>query len=153
MKRKSITVKFISIVCVLTIFLMAGLAFAIITAVSRSQSKEVQSFIDLLKAEKSSEEQMLNNAIVRKGESIANLLAKNASSLIVGYDFETLEQMSKSSAADPDIIFVSFFDKDRKALTGKHTGNKDFRTVERQIKFDKELVGKRWIDFLSILTK
>jgi methyl-accepting chemotaxis protein len=141
MRRKSISVKFISIVFVLTIILMAGLALTVITAVDRSQSKEVQGFIDLLKAEKSSEEQMLNNAIIRKGKSIANLLAQNASSLIVGYDFETLEQMSRSSATDPDIVFVSFYDKDKKALTKKHIDNKDIRTVEDQIIFDKELVG------------
>ena len=52
MKKASITFKFISIVSVLTIILMAGLALTIITAVQRSQSKEVQSFIDLLKIEK-----------------------------------------------------------------------------------------------------
>ncbi|MFZ0482517.1 MAG: methyl-accepting chemotaxis protein [Desulfobacterales bacterium] len=152
MKRKSITVKFISIVSVLTIILMAGLALAVISAVDRSQSKEVQSFIDLLKTQKSNEEQMLNNAIIRKGESIANLLAQNASSLIVGYDFETLEQMSKSSASDPDIVFVNFYDKDKKSLTRKHSENKDIRTVERQIKFDKELVGfvETGLDFSNV---
>jgi len=152
MKKKSITVKFISIVSVLTIILMAVLALSVISAVDRSQSKEVQSFIHLLKAQKSNEEQMLNNAIIRKGESIANLLAQNASSLIVGYDFETLEQMSKSSASDPDVVFVNFYDKDKKALTKKHTENKDIRTIERQIKFDKELVGfvETGLDFSNV---
>ena len=152
MKKASITFKFISIVSVLTIILMAGLALTIITAVQRSQSKEVQSFIDLLKIEKSNEEQMLNNAIIRKGESIANLLAQNASSLIVGYDFETLEQMSKSSATDQDILFVNFFDKNKKTLTKKHNDNKNIRTVEQQIKFDEELVGfvEIGLDFSNI---
>jgi len=84
---------------------------------------------------------MLNNAIIRKGESIANLLAQNASSLIVGYDFETLEQMSIKSATDPDIVFVSFYDKNKKALTKKQNDKKDIKTVEREINFDKELVG------------
>jgi len=152
MNKKSITFKFISIVSVLTIILMAGLALAVISAVDRSQSKEVQSFIHLLKAQKSNEEQMLNNAIIRKGESIANLLAQNASSLIVGYDFETLEQMSKSSASDPDVVFVNFYDKDKKALTKKHTENKDIKTIERQINFDKELVGfvETGLDFSNV---
>ena len=81
MNKASISVKFISIASVLTITLMTGLALTILTAVGRSQSKEVPIFIDLLKNEKSNEEQMLNNAIIRKGESTANLLAQNASSL------------------------------------------------------------------------
>ncbi|MEJ2656154.1 MAG: methyl-accepting chemotaxis protein [Desulfobacterales bacterium] len=141
MKRNSITTKFITIVSALTIILMAGLATAVISAVKSSQSKEVQSFIDLLKTEKSNEEQMLNNSIIRKGESIANLMAQNASSLIVGYDFETLEQTADNSAKDPDILFVSFYDKDKKILTKKVPENKDVNIVSRPIKFDKETVG------------
>ena len=78
MKRKSITTKFISIVSVLTIIFMTGLTMAVIVAVKSSQSKEVKDIIDLLQREKTNEEQMLNNAIVRKGESIANLIAQNA---------------------------------------------------------------------------
>jgi methyl-accepting chemotaxis protein len=141
MKRKSITAKFISIVSALTIVLMAGLTVAVITAVKSSQSKEVQSFIDLLKTEKSNEEQMLNNAITRKGESIANLMAQNASSLIVGYDFDTLQQTADNSGKDPDILFVTFYDKDKKVLTKKLPENKDVKNVIRPIRFDKEIVG------------
>ena len=141
MKRKSITSKFISIVSVLTIIFMAGLTMAVITAVKSSQSKEVKSFIDLLQSEKSNEEQMLNKAIIRKGESIANLMAQNASSLIVGYDFDTLQQTANNGEKDSDILFVTFYDKNKKALTKKSHENNKVRTIISPIKFDKEIVG------------
>jgi methyl-accepting chemotaxis protein len=141
MKRNSITTKFISIVSVLTVIFMAGLTMAVITAVKSSQSKEVKSFIDLLETEKSNEKQMLNNAIIRKGQSIANLMAQNASSLIVGYDFDTLQQTADNSAKDPDILFVTIYDKNKKALTKKFPETKDVKIVSRPIRFDKDLVG------------
>ncbi len=141
MKKKSITTKFISIVSVLTIIFMAGLTMAVITAVRSSQSKEVKSFINLLEREKLNEQQMLDNAITQKGESIANLLAQNASSLIVGYDFDTLQKTADNGANDHDILFVTFYDKNKKALTKKHDENKDVTIVSRPIRFDKELVG------------
>jgi methyl-accepting chemotaxis protein len=141
MKRKSITTKFISIVSALTIIFMTGLTMAVITAVKGSQSKEVKSFIDLLESEKSNEEQMLNKAIIRKGESIANLMAQNASSLIVGYDFDTLQQTANNSAKDSDILFVTFYDKNKKALTKKSHENNNVRTISSPIKFEKEIVG------------
>jgi methyl-accepting chemotaxis protein len=141
MKRKSITTKFISIVSVLTIIFMAGLTLAVITAVKSSQSKEVKSFINLLESEKSNEEKMLNNAIVRKGESIANLMAQNASSLIVGYDFDTLQQTAINGAKDSDILFVTFYDKNKKALTQKPHENNNARTISTPIKFEKDIVG------------
>ena len=141
MKKKSITTKFISIVSILTIIFMAGLTLAVITAVKSSQSKEVKSFINLLESEKSNEEQMLNNAIVRKGESIANLMAQNASSLIVGYDFDTLQQTAINGAKDSDILFVTFYDKNKKALTQKPHENKNVRTISTPIKFEKDIVG------------
>jgi methyl-accepting chemotaxis protein len=141
MKRKSITTKFISIVSVLTIIFMVGLTIAVITAVKSSQSKEVKSFISLLESEKSNEKQMLDNAITRKGESIANLMAQNASSLIVGYDFDTLQQTADNSSKDPDVLFVTFYDKDKKALTKKLSEHKDAKIINRPIRFDKEVVG------------
>ena len=152
MKRKSITTKFISIVSVLTILLMAGLTIAVITAVKSSQSKEVRSFIDLLESEKSNEKQMLNNSINRKGESIANLMAQNASSLIVGYDFDTLQKTADNGAKDPDILFVTFYDKDKKALTKKYPENKGAKMIRRPISFDKDVVGsvEVGLDFSSV---
>jgi methyl-accepting chemotaxis protein len=141
MKRNSITTKFISIVSALTIVFTAGLTIAVITAVKSSQSREVKSFINLLESEKSNEKQMLNNAIIRKGQSIANLIAQNASSLIVGYDFDTLQQTADNSAKDPDVLFVTIYDKNKKALTKKFPENKDAKIVSRPIRFDKELVG------------
>jgi methyl-accepting chemotaxis protein len=141
MKRKSITTKFISIVSVMTIIFMVGLTIAVITTVKSSQSKEVKGFISLLESEKSNEEQMLHNAITRKGESIANLMAQNASSLIVGYDFDTLQQTADNSSKDPDVLFVTFYDKDKQALTKKLSEHKDAKIINRPIRFDKEVVG------------
>jgi methyl-accepting chemotaxis protein len=155
MNKKSITTKFISIVSALTIVLMAGLTIAVITAVKSSQSREVKSFIDLLESEKSNEKQMLNNSIMRKGESIANLMAQNASSLIVGYDFDTLQKTAENGAKDPDILFVSFYDKDKKALTKKFPEIRNAKVIQRPIRFEKEIVGSVTVglDFSSVASE
>jgi methyl-accepting chemotaxis protein len=142
-KKIGIRGKFISIVSLVAIVLLATMALVIISTVSKSQSQQANAFIDLLKTEQVNQGKLLNKGLLQKGESIARLLAQTASGLIVGFDFDTLEQVAKNGANDPDISFVTFYDKAEKAVTKQSNQQKDpnVKVIKHDIKFEKDLVG------------
>ncbi len=152
MKKRTITFKFISIISLLTFALFAVVTVITISTTQNAQSNQAEEFIKILKAEKLNEEHLLNNSIKSKGESLANLLAHNASSLIIGYDFDTLEQLAKNGAQDQDVNFVSFYDKDKKPFNKKASEEKNVTIIEKEIRFEKEIVGfvKVGLDFSHV---
>jgi methyl-accepting chemotaxis protein len=141
LKKTAIRGKFISIITVVTLVLLAAMALAIITTANKSQSQQTNAFIDLLNAEQGNEKELLNRGLLQKGESMAALLAQTASSLIIGYDFDTLQQVAGNGANDPDISFVAFYDKDEKSITKHANQPKDIKTIKQTITFEKEVVG------------
>ena len=141
LKKIRIRGKFISIVSIVTVVLLTAMALVIISTASKSQSQQANAFIDLLKAEQVNEGKLLNKGLLQKGESIAKLLAQTASGLIVGFDFDTLEQVARNGANDPDISFVTFYDKDEKPVTKQSGQRKDLKVIKQKILFVKELVG------------
>jgi len=143
LKRIGIRGKFISIVSLVTVVLLATMALVIISTVSKSQSQQAAAFMDLLTEEQDNQAELLTKGLVQKGESIARLLAQTGAGLIVGYDFDTLEQVAKNGANDPDISFVTFYDKAGKAVTKQSSGQKDskLKAIKREIKFEKDVVG------------
>ncbi len=141
LKRKGIRGKFISIVSVVAVLLLTAMALTIISFTKKSQSQQTNSFIEILKVEQNNQEKLLNKGLLQKGESIASLLAQTASSLIVGYDFDTLQQLAINGATDPDVSFVMFYGKDEKPITKKKNQPKDVKIIKQKIKFEKETIG------------
>jgi methyl-accepting chemotaxis protein len=143
LKKIGIRGKFISIVSLVAIVLLATMALVIISTVSKSQSQQANSFIDLLKTEQANQGKLLNKGLLQKGQSIARLLAQTGSGLIVGFDFDTLEQVAKNGANDPEISFVTFYDKAGKAVTKQSNLQKDpkVKVIKEKITFEKDLVG------------
>jgi hypothetical protein len=70
-KKIGIRGKFISIVSLVAIVLLATMALVIISTVSKSQSQQANAFIDLLKTEQVNQGKLLNKGLLQKGESIA----------------------------------------------------------------------------------
>lgn len=63
-----------------------------------------------------------NHATVRslmesKGNSLANVVAQISASYVMNYDLMALELFVKEALKDPDVVFVIFYDADRKPLT------------------------------------
>jgi methyl-accepting chemotaxis protein len=141
LKRKGIKGKFISIISVVTVLLLTAMALTIISFTKRSQSQQTNSFIEILKVEENNQEKLMNKGLMQKGESIASLLAQTASSLIVGYDFDTLQQLAKNGATDPDVSFVMFYDKNKKPITKRENQPKEIKVIKQNITFEKEMVG------------
>ncbi|MBU2645154.1 HAMP domain-containing protein [bacterium] len=139
--KNSLTRKFVSIVSLLTSILIAILVVLIILVTSNSQSQQSNAFVNVLENEKSSREALLKNGLLQKGQSIMVLLAQNSAALIVGYDFDTLEQLAANGKTDPEIAFVTFYDKDNKPLT-KVTDQTTEIKLKQKIMFDGELVGQ-----------
>ncbi len=151
--RNKITTKFISIVSLLVILMVSAFALVTILTTEDSQSKQTAAFIKILQEEQAKEEKLLSEAILKKGESIASLLVQNGAGLIVGYDFETLVQLAKNGSTDPDISFVTFFDKENKPLTKKISASKNVKILKNKIIFEKELIGfvEVGVDYTTVI--
>jgi methyl-accepting chemotaxis protein len=152
LKRSGIRARLISLISIVNVLLLTVMALAIISFIRKSQSEQGNGFIEKLKIEQKNQEELLNKGLLQKGESIASLLAQTASSLIVGYDFDTLQQLAVNGASDPDISFVMFYDKNNKPITKNKNLPKDAKTIRQKITFEKEIIGfvKVGLDFDSI---
>lgn len=140
--KKTIAIKFISIVALLTVTIMTSLTVVCIYTADKSLSEQASAFIEALKKEQANEEELLKNALLMKGESITTLLVQNGASLIIGYDFDTLGQLAQSGANDPDIAFVTFYDKECEIpFTEEMTGAADMETIKKEIYFEDDLIG------------
>ena len=140
-KKLGITVKFISIISITTLILLTIIAFTMIITAGNSQTEQADAFISLLKAEQGQEEKLLRDALLKKGESVATLLAYNGAGLIIGYDFDTLGQLAKSGAKDADVSFVTFLDNNGKPITKQENRGKDNKIIKQKVVFEKETVG------------
>jgi methyl-accepting chemotaxis protein len=141
LKRRGIRGKLISIISIVTILLLTAMALTIISFTKKSQSQQTNTFLEILKVEQNNQEKLLNKGLLQKGESITSLLAQTASSLIVGYDFDTLQQLAINGGTDPDVSFVVFYDKDEKPITKKKNQPKDVKIIKQKITFEKEMIG------------
>ena len=141
LNRIGVRAKFISLISVVNVLLLTAMALAMISFISRVQSDQGDAFIEKLKIEQKNQEKLLNKGLLQKGESIASLLAQTASSLIVGYDFDTLQQLALNGAKDPDVSFVMFYDKNDKPITKKQNTAKDVKIIRQKITFEKEMIG------------
>ncbi|MDH4320107.1 MAG: methyl-accepting chemotaxis protein [Desulfobulbaceae bacterium] len=142
LQHHGITAKFISLVSLLTLLLIAGLVTQISIIARNAQLDQADSFVGLIKAEQAQEETLLQSDLKRKGESLGALMANAAAGLIVGYDFASLEKLVQSAVADPDVIAVVFYGKDGTPLTQKPENIGNAETLTQDIQFEGESIGR-----------
>ncbi|MFB3885954.1 MAG: methyl-accepting chemotaxis protein [Thermodesulfobacteriota bacterium] len=131
--------KFIAIVSIFTIVLIAALTVLVISTTQKFQSQLARIFIDQLKAEQTEQEQLVRRGLVTKGESMAELLARIGSTLIGNYNFAPLQPLVESAEKDPDIVFVTFYGPDGKPLTTQRKGTPG-EIIKRDIEFEKNWI-------------
>ncbi len=136
-----ITAKFISLVSLLTLLLIAGLVTQISIIARTAQQDEADSFVGLIKAEQAQEEKLLHSNLIRKGESLGTLMANAAAGLIAGYDFAALEQLVQSADTDPDVVSVVFYGKEGNPLTQKPADVGNAEIIRHDILFEGDSVG------------
>ena len=78
-KSRSLKTQFIVIICAATLILVGMLSVVIISTASNSLSEQAKAFVESLQSEQEQEEELLRQGLTRKVESLAALLAQNAS--------------------------------------------------------------------------
>ena len=140
---KSITFRFISIVSLIIILWVGGLAVLIISKTDKAQSQQNEGFISALKTIQSNEELLLRDSLQKKGDSTIRLLKQTAGSLISNYDDEMLNRLARITTEDKDIAYVVFYDTEGKPLT-EGAANVDGEHIEKlreEIVFENEPTG------------
>ncbi|MFZ5776405.1 MAG: methyl-accepting chemotaxis protein [Thermodesulfobacteriota bacterium] len=139
-KQRGIAAQFILIASGLMQVLMIGLIAIIIAGAYKLQKEQAQTFIQTLQAEKNHEQELLEAGQRQKGGALADLLAQASTSLILGYDFSSLQGLAQNAIADPEIAGVVFLDKDGKELAVAKKGAGD-DTLRKQIVFEGQPLG------------
>ncbi len=138
-----ITGKFVAAVVVMVAAGLACLAGASFYKFSSSFSHQSDGFVRTMEEELERSRANLYTRLDGKGELLADLLAETASGLILNYNFETLEKLAIQLALDPDVVFAEFFNESGGPInTVEPGGEKEYKSIERQIVLDGTPVGR-----------
>ncbi len=140
-KQKSLKTRFIIIICIVTLLIVATLSIIIIFTAVRSQSEQTAIFIESLLSAQEQDKELFRQGLYQKVESLAALLAQTASLQIVDYNFEFLQQLAENVIHDPEIDFVTFYEEDEQALTTETEQQENIETIRQEIIYEETLVG------------
>ena len=130
-KNVRIAAKLNTIIVSSILVLLILMAVAVISTIKSTFTSQGNTFVQTLKKEQASEAEQLRQGLIQKGKSFATMLNRVGEDLIINYEFAFLEQVAKSSVADPDIDYAVFYDKEGKPLTT--AGNKVSRATGQEI--------------------
>jgi methyl-accepting chemotaxis protein len=139
--KNSLAFKFLSITTVVILIWLGSLAVLIINGGDAALSRQAQVFADSLKQEQQNEEMLLRQVLVKKGNSMAAILAQTAAGLISNYDFETLGILARYTTEDADFAFVAFYDAEGAPLTELQDNRNSFEVVKKTIESDGDVLG------------
>ncbi len=142
-KKKGIAAKFILIVSGVTQVLIVALAVVVLYTAYTAQGKQADSFVGTLKSEQQQGAKVMKEGLLRKGESLNALMAKTGAGFIVGYDFDTLQQLAASAVNDPDVVSVVFYGKDGSNVLAevRDEGLKAAEHLKQEVQFEDETIG------------
>lgn len=124
------------------LLLLIAMAFVITLSVKEKLSHHGKTFVTTLKYEQTNEEKLLKQGLIQKGQSFADMLAGVGQNLIINYEFAFLDQIARSTMGDPDIDFVSFYDKEGNPLTQKQEAAKGQQEIiAKEILLNEEKIG------------
>ncbi len=137
---KHISIKFIALVSIVVLTLIAINAAVFLLIANQAQTKQAERFLQQLRTERELEAQLLRDNLLRKGQSFAIFIARNAYKYLSNFDYEYLEKMSTEAEQDPDILFVEFRDTEGGYFYNgeqHHTG----AHITQEIAFGDDLIG------------
>lgn len=142
MKKQGIAAKFLSIIFVISFVLFTVLTLVIIRTATKSQSMQVENFMEVLQTQLEDQKKTLENALAAKGNSIISILTQTAAPLIIGYDFDSLQKLADNGANDADIAYVSVIGKDGNLVTAEPEHQEsDLIILSKEIVFEDEIIG------------
>ena len=139
--KESLAFKFLSIATMLIVIWIGSLAVLITNGADKALSRQAEVFSGSLKDEQQSEEKLLRQALVKKGDSIVAILSQTAAGLISNYDFDTLGILAQNTTQDADIAFVAFFDAEGQPLTEMQDQKSGYEVIKKPIEAGGEVVG------------
>ncbi len=141
-RQRGITFKFVIISSALAIVLLSLMTLIIINSARNSQSDISAQFIKTLEQDRDLQEKAILQDIKNNGMSIAMLLGKVSSSFIIGYDFDSLQELANHAAMNKDIVSVLITDPENKPLTKAVAMKPGLIEIKQPIKFEDQLVGQ-----------
>ena len=141
-KQKGIAVKFMAIVSLLSALLFAILTVIIIQNSSKSQIGLADEFKVVIQELLTQQKKTISAELDEKGKSFAELLSLSAAPLIIGYDFDALQQLADNAIQDGDIVHATFFGADGNSLTQvAEQQEKGLKKITHEISFEDEVIG------------
>lgn len=120
---------------------MAALLFVNMSYLRTVQEKQLNQALEMVKAEKQHELEMLTGNRDDKAEMIITIMSMITPDSILSHDLTTLELYSGTFVEDPDIRSVTFLDRDGSFLAGDENipvGG----TLSRDIQMEGEALGR-----------
>ncbi len=113
---------------------------------SLEYNKSINSIFD---SQKKSAKMMIHSS----GESIAMLLTKSASDLMMNFDYESLASVAQNAVEDKSVSFVAFFDESGALLAGEKLEQAD-HVLSYDLIADDVMIGKleMGLDFQELET-
>ena len=118
MNKKSLFIKMMTLIMLLTISIVTLQAIVSVKASNRSQKEQAAQFIKLLKKEQRNQEKLLNDALLEKAKAIGILLANAAVEPISAFDFDVLDKMILDTLKDKNFVNVVFLDPENNVIAG-----------------------------------
>lgn len=140
-KKMGISGKFISVISLITIIILAAIAVGTISLTGNVLERQVQSAVERLKTEQGNEEKLLRNQLLAKGELLAELMADSAREMILNYEHELLVPLAHSLEKDQDILSLTFFDSSGNPLTTKVEAHRNAHIIKKDIALSGEVLG------------
>ncbi|MDA3835681.1 MAG: methyl-accepting chemotaxis protein [Spirochaetales bacterium] len=141
LRKKGIAFKFIVAVSGVTQVLLVVLAAIVLYTADKTQRQQLENSIATLYAEQEQQQQLMSESLLKKGESLAALLAQTGAAYVVGYDFDGLLSLGGATLKDSDIVAVVFTGKDGSVLSSSGGVQGTDKKVKQDLIFDGESIG------------
>jgi methyl-accepting chemotaxis protein len=142
MKQMKMTRRFILVAVLVVLVLMAGFGFLITLAVKGDFDRLSGDLIVQLEAAGRAEQEHLRGLILAKGKSMTVLMANSAVGLILNYNYDAVNEMSRVAVSDPGILFVRFFGQDGKPIAEAGTRIEKCEVVKQEILAEGQKLGE-----------
>ena len=136
-----VTAKFLLSITVAILVIQTGSAVVSLTRSRHAQQQQAQLFSGLIQNIQEGERNLLLEELEAKEASMASVLSDIASTFIIGYDFESLNNLARVAMQDEDLQAVNFYGADGASLTDNVPIEAGVPTHTHDILFDKEKVG------------
>ncbi len=139
--KHKLSVKFISLISVVTLLIVVIIAAASIYLSSSLLSQQSDSFNNQLTVVQQAEQTLLKEGLIHKGELVAEILVSSAGDLMLNYEYEILDVLAENAQKDEDISFVAFRDENNKYLTPRPAKIGGTHLIEKPITPLGEVIG------------